>query len=416
MLDRSIAPSPEPLKTVDFPQAEYLQIAGCETLLLRSSNQPVVVLELILSSGRWTEKRPGISYFGSKMILEGTPQKTAEQISFAFEALGSYVEINPGFDHQTIKLYTLKRFFEKSVSMLFELFDKATFPSEEFALMKTIRQQNLQNQLSKPNQFASLKLTELLYGQEHPYGRIIIPEMVEPLTREQAHEYFQWVLFRNPKIVLVGDVEDSQIDFLNQMFKRLESNTVATEKFLPQTSIGDHEINRQANQASVRIGKITIPKHHPDIHKLSIANTILGGFFGSRLMKNIREEKGLTYGIHSSIVHLAEHSYWTVGSELAKDKLTEGLSEIQKEINILCDQPPTEDELETVRNYLSGKLMTSMDSVFGLASLYKSTFLFGMDPTYFSEFMSTLQSIQSADISEVASTYLQGELVNVVVQ
>ena len=411
MLDRTIPPAVAPILELEIPEPEIVKFQGnLPALLIRDADHPIIYLELIVKAGKWYEINPGTSFYAAKMLAEGTADLTSREIAMKLESVGSVLDITPSIDFVSIKLYTLKKFFASSVEILIKALTESMFPLGEFQLLKDIRQQNIRNQQAKNTQFANLKFSEKLFGSEHPYGRVLSPEMASGVNLDAVVAFYKSRFFFQPKVILVGDFDDSltQIEELTGAlpFMNFEENSEPVD-----TQFGSSiESRGGSTQSSVRLGSRTIDKNHPDIHFLSLTNMLLGGFFGSRLMKNIREEKGLTYGIHSQIVHHAHDSYWLVGSEIKKGDEELVRDEIQKEIAALRDIPPSSEELKILRSYAKGKFLASFDSPFGLASVYKSQFINDLELSFTKEHLKAISSIQPEDVSEMAKKYLQSSV------
>ena len=160
-----------------------------------------------------------------------------------------------------------------------------------------------------------------------------------------------------------------------------------------------------AQQTSLRIGYYTLPRTHGDIHKLAIANEILGGYFGSRLMKNIREDKGYTYGIYSKVSHMRYSSYWQIASEINKEHRLDALNEIRNEVNRLREEIVSDDELNLVKNYMLGSFLNHQNSVFNRMYLFKVVLLNQLDKNYFVDRISTINNITGANLRDTYRNY-----------
>ena len=289
----------------------------------------------------------------------------------------------------------------------------------KYSTIKRVLQfvQQIKQQEAKNNVFASLKFRELLYGSDHPYGRKVTIEQAKEVTLDNV-KAFSTSIVTQPTIFLTGKVTASEVSILSKYLDQIEfKESLKSESFgiIPGQSTS---ISKEGStQASIRIGKLMIDRKHPDIHLFKITNEILGGYFGSRLMKNIREEKGLTYGIHSSVLHLQRSSYWTISSEVLKDKVNLAMEEIDKEIRTLQNEAPSDEEMQMVTNYMKGKFLSSFDSPFSSHNMIKSLVLDGVDTNYFYNYFDAIQSVTGEQISETARKYLDKDsLTSLIVQ
>lgn len=407
MLDRKTAPLAEAISKPNFPKPEIVTLPkGIEVVTLRQPSQPVIMIDIVLATGRWQEASPGISYFVAKMLTEGTNKKSSAAIAEELDFHGSHLEITPTLDHVYIKLYCLKKFFETQVSLLFHLLEDSNFPEKQFDKLKTIRTQQIQQQHAKTNALCGLKFRESIYGSTHPYGHIITTEDVAQTSVADVRYFFQNAFFIQPKVFMAGAVDDFEVQLITKKMCNLPWTKAqaggSIHAMKSENVLLDWE---NSVQSSIRFGGHTIPKTDQDIHNLKITNELLGGFFGSRLMKNIREEKGLTYGISSSIMHLAKGSYWVIGTDILKEKSSLAMEEIKKEIARLQNEPPSFEELELLRNYIQGKWLMNFDSCFNSMQLIMSNHLSGLSDRYWYEFISVLEKCTPEIISETAKKY-----------
>ncbi len=406
--DRTQAPPSYPVSIdqVAFPE-KYSFAGRFPGFIIHDDNQPVVIFELILATGKVAEQIGGESHFALKMLLEGTSSKTAEDISFSFEKDGSYFEITPGMENSSVRLYVLEKNFEKGLQLVKELLFDSKFPERQYQLLKSIRKSNISNQLAKNNRLATLKFNELLFGSKHPLGKVIRPEMLE-IPLRVVKSFFDTNVLVDPRIILAGKVDSNRLRYVDDWLKAINfAETVTTVDAYP-TEVTDKQIeNGNGTQASLRWGSETIGENHDEIHQLRVANSLLGGFFGSRLMSKIREEKGLTYGIYSTLVHTQCKSYWMIGSELNAELLGQAQSAIEDEINFLASTTPEEKELDLLRNYLKGKNLMYHDSLFSKINFYKTLLIQNQGVNYIQKYWQTIEEINAEEISNAVDKYFR---------
>jgi zinc protease len=418
MPDRTLPPSSYPidLDTLQFPDVHSFQ-QGTKGLVIRDPLNEVVILEVVLNSGKIREEQGGESFFALKMLSEGTSSKSSEEIAYLFEAKGSYLELSPGQEYSSIKIYALKEHFGETIDLLHQILTDASFEEKSFNLLKDIRMASLANQLSRNNRFATMKFNEMLFGPEHPMGRMITPDRIEAMNLDVVKGFAGQRLFVDPKIVLAGNVGTREIELVDQLMQSLvvdNRTALQTPEVRPQAGI--HNINRNKDQASLRWGAATISYQHEDIHSLRISNSLFGGFFGSRLMMVIREEKGLTYGIYSTIVTNSVQSYWLISSEMNKELIEEGSKAINEEMNRLATSPPEAKELEVLKNYLKGKILMSQNSLYGKINYFKNLLIHDLSPDYLRQYWGTLDTIAPEDVTNMVNKYfVEPEIVKLVV-
>lgn len=407
MLDRTQAPPVEEISVPKIPQASKEDFDGLELYVVDQGTQPILLFEIEIPTGRWTEPTPGLTYYVAKILTEGTGKRSSEQIAETFDFYGSHLEITPTLDHVNIKLYTLKKFFLDLIRLLAELLFESSMPEKEFEVLKKIRIQQIRQQQAKNDAYAGLKFREILYGEIHPYGLIIDDAAAQTISLEDVKAFYPSFLVK-PTFYLAGMIDNSTIEAVKQAFSQRNYQMPGIQHKIPIESGSSTSVIREGStQASLRQGHLIISRHHQDTHLLKITNTLFGGFFGSRLMKNIREEKGLTYGIHSSIIHLDHSSYWSVSTEVLKEKLEMASEEILKELEKLQNQLVSIEELKTVTSYLKGKYVTSFDTPFNTLNMIKNLQSGKLDDEYYETFLQTLDTITPEQVCEIAQKHLR---------
>jgi predicted Zn-dependent peptidase len=212
--------------------------------------------------------------------------------------------------------------------------------------------------------------------------------------------------------VAAGNLPDNLDAALNNHFGKGDwGQAKAASKSLVPAMSSTHQKTlvekSDAIQSAIRVGRILFNKTHPDYFKFQVLNTILGGYFGSRLMANIREDKGYTYGIGSGLNSLLHSGYFFISTEVGADVTTKALDEIHKELKLLREDLVSESELETVRNYILGQFLRSVDGPFALAEKFKAVYEFGLDYSYYDKYFHAVKTVTPAEIRDLANKYFQ---------
>jgi predicted Zn-dependent peptidase len=221
-------------------------------------------------------------------------------------------------------------------------------------------------------------------------------------------------------VFIAGKIHKDTISLLDKYLGQLPVNKLISSVMgSPVHSEANKKVfieKRKAVQSAIRIGSPTINKLHADYHGLQITDTLLGGYFGSRLMKNIREEKGLTYGISSNINSLQLSGYKVIATEVGKKYTQKTLDEIYKEIKILQTEPVDRKELDVVRSFMTGELLRMFDGPFAVADSFRSAWEYGFDNTFYYKLAEKIKTIEPDEIMWMAKTYYNiDELYEVVV-
>ena len=409
MLDRSVAP---PLRhTLDFHLPEFTRFAlpaGLASVLIPSDRQPVVRIEFIFPAGKVTEQQLGASHFTALMLEKGTVRLDSEAIASQLDFYSAQLDINPGPDHVSVSLYCLTRNLGSVLPLMLELMTEPSFDAQELGLAKRIFIDDLRINMEKTSWLASRRIRELLFGT-HAYGTSATTESTEAVSADSLHEHFQRC-YRPSRLFVAGNILPEDLAMLSEFVERkwpepsTTASTVAPPDPIP-LSIGKEERmpRESAVQCAIRFGRIAITRDHPDYAAMRLANHVLGGFFGSRLMKTIREEKGLTYGIHSYVQHMDLAGMMIIGAEVNKENVDVAVAAIREEMQRLSEI--SDHELATARQHYVGSLQSDVNTIFAGADKIKMLQLHGLPGDYFSRFIRNLDALTAREVSAAASRY-----------
>lgn len=410
MLDRSQAPDSFPIHDFALPRPTTLRLSnGLPVYVIASGKQAICVLQLVFRAGRWFEKEKWVSVFASKMIAEGSERYSARAISEAFDQIGAFWEVNAGTDLFSIEVYVLNKHVRTALDLLCELIAHATIPENEFELLKGRMHQQLKVNLEKTNYLAGQMMKERMFGDQHPYGYLPQPLDLEALKRDHVANFYQHFIQQRPfDIIVSGMVNDELLGHIESTLGRLavrghvespQFPPVLGERFNPVPERPD------AMQTSLRIAAPLFLRHHPDAIGMEVLNELFGGYFGSRLMQNIREEKGLTYGIYSSLIFLQHAGYLMISAEVSKENKEVAVAEIFKEIKMLTTEKVGEEELLLVKNYLAGNHIKSFNTPVNIADHFKTLHYFQLEPDYFDNYIEKVNEITAERLMELANQY-----------
>jgi zinc protease len=413
MLDRSTPPVSHPLRIPILSKPEISQLQnGIEIASYLSKDQSLVSIDFIFpfSNLHFLERQK--ENYAFRMLLEGTKQKTSKQIADAISFLGATVEISHQADYETISVSCLSRVLPSLINILKEIWAESTFPAKEWKTIKeTIIQQNAVNQ-QKTGFLAGRLLRKKLYGSELDYGYSLDPELLLSFSPEKLKNKFHSLQETGPALVVVSgwiekDASKQLEDWLSG-FKNI-GNLAAKDGF--SVSDAEHGVHwdekDDSQQTSLRIGKWSINSLHPDSSLFNVVLEIYGGYFGSRLMGNIREDKGWTYGISAQRAPNVAKPYWQIGSDVKGEVALLAVSEIKKEAEILINELVSEEELDLVKNYMIGQFISSITNCYGLADRYRSMWINGQSFERVQKNLITIQEATVEQVQEIAQKYLQ---------
>lgn len=409
-LDRSKAPSFTLPSEFSLPSPQQFTLRGSKTLyFFPTPGIAAVKLEVIGKSGRTLLPKTHalVPSFTLQMLQEGTSKASSQELAEFFDFHAAEVHPYLSYSQEGMSLLAIKKHLPTLLPAFISLFSDATFPVENLEKRKSQRRLSLKLEQEKSASRANQLFKASLFGPEHPIGQEITEAHIDLINPELLQDYYQKHLWKESDLYLCGDFT---LEELNGLLLQLEALPLQPTKqtqveTAPNPIPFPYEARADALQSSVRVGSWSIPKTHKDYPALAVFNTLLGGFFGSRLVKNIREEKGHTYGISSSLVDVRGHSYWIVAADVKKDHREEVLAEIKKEIHQLCTVPVAEDELEVLRNYLIGQLFTKFSSPFDLSDQFKAVHFSGLDFSFYEKRLDFLKKFTAEDLLSIGKHY-----------
>ena len=426
VLDRTQSPAFQEIQEVRLPpvQTHYLD-NGLPIHLIAVPQQPVLRLECVFDAGTWYERatpatQPGSAFFAIKMLVEGTPTRSSAQISEYFDRYGAFVELHSGPDRAGVIIYCLTKFLPDVLPLLRELLTEPTFPEKELDDLRNITLQNLRVNYEKNAYIAGVLFREKLFGASHPYGRSQQPEAIAQLNRAGVVEFYERAIQRRPfQLILAGQASENEVRLINRELGQLpvRADDLPTFDGRPTDADDPTVLIEKADslQSSIRVGRRLFTRAHPDYFPMLVTNEILGGYFGSRLMRNIREEKGFTYGISSNMPSFRRDGYFLIGTDVNRENTQQTLDEIRKEIQILQTEPISAGELETVKNFMAGEFVGSLNTPFEIADRYKVILLDDLPADFLTTYIQRLRAVTPDKIMETATRYLSPESLQEVV-
>ncbi|MBT1702002.1 M16 family metallopeptidase [Chryseosolibacter indicus] len=379
---------------------------GIDIFFISGGEQEVIKVELIFKAGRWFEKYTGCSHFASNLLNKGTNKKGSFEIAQIFDRYGAHLEIHPGLDFVSISIYGLTQYLAPVLDLLVEIITEPSYPEKELSQNKAIFNQNLKVNLEKTSFIASKAFRKTVFGESHPYGREIEENDVNSLTRAQLTEHYQ-TFFKNISIFVSGKISEESTSLIESKFATFVTKAEEkTEHVVTSVSPFRQHIEKEGSlQSSLRVGCKAIQRSHPDYASAVFVSHIIGGYFGSRLMKNIREEKGLTYGIYCSLQPFQKESSIVVGADVNKENVSLAFDEIRKEFKRMRENSISTSELNTARNHFIGSLQSEITTSFAHADKIKTIYLSNLPNNYYQQMIHSIESIDALKIMEISENY-----------
>ena len=416
MINRKLAPPIVDAVNFNLHLKPYKKITlknGVDVYTVEAGAEEVMSVEWVYYAGNWYEDKNLVAATTNLMLKNGTSQKTAFQVNEHFEYYGSYLNRSCQSETANITLHCLTKHIKELLPVVRELLTDSVFPEQELAIATQNMKQRLKVNLKKSEFVAGRLIDVYLYGEHHPYGRYSREEDFDALTKEQLLEFYK-NYYQQGKFVLfvAGRLPDNLEELLNENFGDLSKKPVPENKYA--INKGEEKKYRVSNdpdgvQGSIRIARPFISRHHPDYMKAQVLNTLFGGFFGSRLMDNIREDKGYTYGIHSYFQNHLHDAAWMISTEAGKDVCEPTIAEVYKEMKSLREELVEEDELLLVKNFLMGTVLGHLDGPFHIIGRWKNIILNNLDEQYFYDSIKTIKTISAGSLQALAQKYLEPE-------
>ncbi len=400
-----------PVQKVDIPEAVLFRLEnGIPVYLIEAGTEEIMRIEFTFKAGQVRENAPLIATTTNLMLSEGSENYSSEKINSLLDFYGAFFNLSTDKDRAGIVFFLLNKHIDKILELAREMLFRPLFPDNELSslLKKRLRWYLIHRE--KVQSIAVDNFFESVFGKNHPYGHMVHEEDFENINQSLLVDYHSKNYTPdNMAIIVSGRFHNKTNELLNLYFGDLNTHKESKEvtQRLPEGNYKKKvHINKPGSvQSALKIGSSTINKRHPDYPGLKIIDSILGGYFSSRLMKNIREEKGLTYGISSSVSSLDLSGYKVISTEVSNANRQKAIDEIYREIRLLQTVPVEKEELDVVRNYMSGEMIRMFDGPFALAESFKSVWEFELDNTYYHRFADKIKTIDPDEIIELALTY-----------
>ena len=425
MTDRSIAPAISIPQHLSFPEPqEYTFANGLQLSAIHSGNANVVRLSLVCNAGTCYQQQAFIASATLNMLREGTKKYSSAQLAEQLDFYGSTLDVSIDRDFSYITVYALEKYFGETLEIFEQLVKYPTFPQSELDIYIQKNKERLVFERQRIDKQAGEIMATALYGTGHPYGAFGSPDDYKKLDISQLKNFHQhYYSPQNMFAVLSGNITNSILQQVEHVFGNSSwgsgSTPISNAKDSKVETATDKLILKEKKdslQSAIRMGKVLFNRNHPDYNGLTIVNTVLGGYFGSRLMKNIREEKGYTYGIYSILVGMKDSGYLTIATQTGSEYTRACIDEVKKELLLLQNKPISTEELTLVKNYVIGDMLRSLDGPWMLADVLIDLKQSNLPYTQVNEFFNEVKEVTPDRLQSLAQSYLSpDDFVEVVV-
>jgi zinc protease len=412
MINRKTAPEFRAIDNINLIRPTHQKLDnGCNVFCFNSGDQELVRIEWVFGNERFNADKPLLNMAVNTMLTDGTGSLTASQIADKIDFYGAFLQVDYSYDQSNLTLYSLNKHLQHTLPVIKDILTDSVFPGKELETFIRNQQQKLQVSLQKNDYVARRVFNKALYGNTL-YGLGADIETYKTLQRDDMlHHFKQMYQPSNCTIIIAGKIEPEILELITNTFDKSWTNAAEkpdiTQPALEQAAEHFYFIEKpDALQSAIRMGMPVINRTHPDFPALQVLNTVLGGYFGSRLMANIREDKGYTYGIGSGMSSLKQSGAIFIGTEVGADVCKAAITEIEKELNLLKSDLIPAEELSLVRNFMLGALLGSLENVFSHADKFKNLYFAGLDYDYYDRYVDAVKTVPAARLKELANQYL----------
>jgi zinc protease len=414
MLNRTLTPEFRQVNDINFLAPVQQQLDnGIPVFTINAGQQPLVRIEFIFENVNFNANKPLQAIAVNQLINNGTPTLSAKEIAEQVDYYGAFLQTEYGADQSSVRVYTLNKHLAAVLPILKSIITESIFPQQELAIFVQNQKQSLQVNMQKNDYLARKHFANEIFG-DTSYGSDIEPSHYDAIQRQDLLEYFKSAYKpENCTIFAAGKFDDDAFKQLNLNFGGSWGESTPSKLNVFNFKLNDRKhifIDRpDAVQSAIRMGRLAINRSHPDIPGFQVLNTLLGGYFGSRLMANIREDKGYTYGIGSAVVSLRDAGYFFIATEVGAEVCNDAINEITLEIELLKNQLVETQELDLVRNYMLGAMLGSLENAFSHADKFKNLYFSKLDYGYYDRYINIVKTITPDEIITLANNYLKLE-------
>lgn len=417
MLDRRKAPEISGIKDLTIRVPERMKMKNGITLnVIRAGSQEVVRMDILIGGGQCHQKQPLQAMFTNRMLREGTKSFTSARIAEKLDYYGAWLELASSLNCGFITLYSLNKYFPEVLEILTDMLMHPLFPEKELDVVREVNKQQFLVNRTRVEVISRKHFNRALFGAGHPFGRYAEEEDYGRITPEVLKEFYRTYYHSgNCSVYVSGKVTPEIVNCIEEHIgsgvwgEPREKHQVQ----LPEpcrTSEKHLFIEREdALQSSLKMGGFVMDRLHPDFLKCRVMTTLFGGYFGSRLMSNIREDKGYTYGIGAGIINYPGSSVLAITTEADNQYVYAIIREVYGEMDRLCNDLPSQEELDMVKSYMLGDLSRSYEGPFSLSDAWIYVETAGVEDDFFVRSIDAIRSITREEIRSMAQKYLRKE-------
>jgi len=415
--DQTVAPDIVIPSSIEVPPfTEVLTPGGGKICHIDISDLDLLRISVVFRAGVRYQSHPFTASATVNMLAEGTSSHTSAELAEMLDYYGMYYNVSVDRDYSVVTLCCLNRFLDKALSLLSEMLTEPVFPEDELAVYSSKRKQSLIVDRTKVDVVASELFWSSVYGADHPYGRSSSADGYDTLTSDMLRRFFrEHYNIDNCFTVVSGKVEPGFIERISEVVDALPHGKRAFNILPAQHSVPVAAVDKpEALQTAVRMGRALFRSDHPDYVAMQVVSTVLGGYFSSRLVQNLREDKGYTYGAWSQVGCSEDSGYLAVATQVATEHVQDAVREIFREMERLRTEPVPAEELDMVKSVMIGETMRILDGPFGICDVSIENIQNGADNGRISEIVNKINATTPEDVMRAAGLYLQKDDISTV--
>ena len=406
-------------KGINIPEGVYGKLDNDIPLLyIHNPSNQLIRLDLRLRIGSMDSVKTGVCAATAKTLFEGTSQHHRDEIYESIDYLGAYLNVSADKDFTSICIHFPKQCSRELFRILEEVITSPAFPEQELQIFKEKQKEALRVNREKTS-FTAFRTFSKTAFKSHPYGCFSEENDYDAINRKDVYDFYTSHYHAgNMRLFLAGNIDDEIISLLNKTFGSLQKkeNSVFLNTLLTDSPEKILISKDSALQSSIIIGKKLFTRTHADWMKFSLLNMILGGYFGSRLMSDIREKKGLAYGIYSRMQSYLQAGLFYIAADVNVEKTQQAVDAIYASLDVLSKELVTKDELSLVKNYYQGMMLRNFDGIFQVLERYIETDDYGLTQDYWQDFFEIIRSTDAEELLSLAKKYLHpASMIEVVV-
>lgn len=421
MLDRTTPPIVQDVP-FGFRRPERQTLGnGIPLYIMAASGQEVVRVDFVFSVGQWHQAQKLQALFTCRMLREGCRGYTSSSFAERLDYYGAWLELSVAMNRTFVTLYTLKKFFPQTIEMVQQMLFEPTFSEEQFSTIRANNKAQFMVNMQKGDVLAMRALRRSVYGEAHPCGMSAMAEDYDALRTDVLADFYgRYYGSRNCTVYLSGSIDENVTSRIESCFGGAEWGgclEVGQRDYSLSPAIDKKNFiaHPGAVQCSIRMGSLLMDVKDEDYLPMRVLNTVLGGYFGSRLMKNVREDKGYTYHISSDLVTNTSQVMFMISCEALADKAEEVMAEVKGEMERLRTQLVSDAELHMVRSYMMGEICRNYEGAFSLTDAYIFMDHLGLPQSHIEDTVAAVRATDAARLLQLARRYFDFETLHTVV-